>query len=69
MSRKCWRKNPKCVPKFIITLNLRFKFVLLILPVYEIKLILLIFVKITLLYRLIYYFIVTNRSIQIIDKV
>ncbi len=49
-------------------LTLRSKFALPILPICEVKLVLLIFVKITLLCRLIYHFIVDNKSIQIINK-
>lgn len=67
--KRCLKRNPRYIAKFIITLALRFKFALLILLVYEIKLNLFVFVKIALLYRLIYCFIIDNRSIQIIDKV
>lgn len=49
-------------------LALRFQFLLLILSVYKKKLTFYIFIKITLLHRLIYCFIVDNRNIQIINK-
>lgn len=48
---------------------LKFKFAFSILLVYQVKLVLLIFIKIVLLHRLIYYFIFDNRSVQIIDVV
>lgn len=50
-------------------IGLEAKFALPLLPVYEVKLFLLVFVKIALLCRFIYHFIVNNRSVQIIDKV
>lgn len=62
------RRNSRCVAKFVIMLALKFKFAFPILPVCEIKLVFLVFVKIA-LYRLMYYFIVDNRNVQIIDKV
>ena len=62
------KRNPRYVAKFLITLALRFKFALPILPVYKVKLVFLVFVKIALLRRLMYRFIVDNRSVEIIDK-
>lgn len=62
------RRNLKCVAKFVVILALKFKFALSILPVYKIKLVFLVFVKIALLYRLIYHFVVDDKIIQIIDK-
>lgn len=52
----------------MIVLAWRFKFVFPIPPINEVKLVFLIFVKIALLYKLIYYFIIDNKSIYIIDK-
>lgn len=62
------RKNPRCLAKYMITLALRFKFPLPVLPVSEVKLVFFVFVKIDLLRGLMYRFIVDNRGVQIIDK-
>lgn len=62
------RRNSRYVAKFVIMLALRYKFILPILSVYKIKLIFPVFVQIALLRRLIYHFIIDNKSIQIIDK-
>lgn len=69
VSKKCLRKNLRCIAKFVITLALRFKFAFLILLICKVKFVLLIFVKIALLHKLIYRFIIDNKSVQIIDKV
>lgn len=53
---------------FIITKALRFESLFLILAVNEIQLIILIFINITLFYRLKYNFIVYNEGIEMIDK-
>lgn len=66
--RRYLRRNLRCIAKFVITLALKFKFALQILLVYEVKLVFLTFVKITLLHRLIYCFIIDTKSVQIIDK-
>ena len=68
ISKRYLKRNPRCVTKFVITLALKLKFSLPILPVYQVKLVLLIFVKIVLLHRLMYHFIIDNVKIQIIDK-
>ena len=68
VSKRCWRKNSRCVAEFVITLALRFKFALSIPAVCEAKLVLLVSVEKALLRRLMYRFIVDNRGVQIIDK-
>lgn len=61
--KKWFKKNLRYIAKFIITLILRFKFAFLILLVYKIKFVFFVLVKIAQLYRLIYCFIVDNKSI------
>lgn len=63
------RRNSRYVDKFVITLVLRFEYTLPILPVYRVKLVLLVFVERTLLRRFMYCFVVNNSTIQITDKV
>lgn len=52
----------------MIKLALKFKFAFSILLICEVKLVFLVFIKITRLRRIIYHFIVNNKTIQIIDK-
>lgn len=66
--RRYFRRNSRYVAKFVIILASKLTFALWMLAFCEIKLVLFVFVKITLLHRLVYYFIVDNRDIQIIDK-
>lgn len=52
----------------MIILALKFEFVLLILAIYEIKLVILVFVEVILLHRFVYSLIIDDKGIQIIDK-
>lgn len=66
--KKWLKRNLRYVTKFVIMLDLKFKFAFLILQVCEIKLALLVVIQIDLFYRLMYCFIIDNNNIQIIVK-
>lgn len=68
MTKRHLKKTSRYIAKFLITLDLKFKFALLILLIYEVKVFILIIIKIPLLYKLLYCFIVYIKGIKIIDE-